>query len=147
MSFKELDIRREIILDHYENPSTKIEDPSKLSKLYKQAHRDSPSCVDNLTAYVQVVNQKVKDVKFAGIGCAIATSSTDIMANLIKDKSIIQANQLITNYLAMIDGKKYDRKQLGDLYVFENLNKQLNRIKCGKVGIEAIQTALNKDEK
>jgi nitrogen fixation NifU-like protein len=148
MSFKDLDIRREIILDHYENPTTKVADTHKLStKLYRKAHRDSPSCIDNLTAYVQVNQRKVKDVKFAGIGCAIATSSTDIMANLIKNKSIEQANQLINNYLAMIDGKKYNRKQLGDLYVFENLNKQLNRIKCGKVGIEAIQTALNKDEK
>ncbi|MDR0675133.1 MAG: SUF system NifU family Fe-S cluster assembly protein [Mycoplasmataceae bacterium] len=147
MSSKSLDIRREIILDHYENPTTKVADTYKVSKLYTKAHRDSPSCIDNLTAYVQVNKHQVKDVKFSGIGCAIATASTDMMANLIKNKNLLQANKLINNYLAMIDGKKYNRKQLGDLYVFENLNKQLNRIKCGKVGIEAIQMALNKNEK
>jgi nitrogen fixation NifU-like protein len=147
MSFNKLDIRREIILDHYENPTTKVADNFKIPKTYKKAHRDSPSCIDNLTAYVQVVNQKVKDVKFSGIGCAIATSSTDMMASLLKNKNINDANKLISNYLDMIDGKKYNRKQLGDLYVFENLNKQLNRIKCGKVGIEAIQNALNQNEK
>ncbi|MDR2369546.1 MAG: SUF system NifU family Fe-S cluster assembly protein [Mycoplasmataceae bacterium] len=147
MSFNELDIRREIILDHYENPTAKVNDTYKFSKLYTRAHRDSPSCIDNLTAYVKISKQKIQDVKFNGIGCAIATASTDIMANLIRNKHIDEANLLIDNYLAMIDGKKYNRKQLGDLYVFENLNKQLNRIKCGKVGIEAIQMALNQNEK
>jgi nitrogen fixation NifU-like protein len=147
MLSKALDIRREIILDHYENPTTKIDDKVKLSASYKSANRDSPSCVDNLTAYVKVDKNKVSDVKFSGIGCAIATSSTDIMANLIKNKSVKQAEKLINNYLAMIDGKKYDKKLLDELYVFENLNKQLNRIKCGKVGIEAIQTALRKNER
>jgi nitrogen fixation NifU-like protein len=147
MSSNTLDIRREIILEHYEHPTTKVDDGHKFSKIYKQAHRDSPSCIDNLTAYVHVSNKRVKDVKFSGIGCAIATSATDIMGNLIKNKPIDQANKVINNYLAMIDGKKYNRKLLGDLFVFENLNKQLNRIKCGKVGIEAIQMALNKNEK
>ncbi|MDR3330141.1 MAG: iron-sulfur cluster assembly scaffold protein [Mycoplasmataceae bacterium] len=146
MLSKALDIRREIILDHYENPTARITEDVKLPATYKSANRDSPSCIDNLTAYVKVNKNKVSDVKFSGIGCAIATSSTDIMANLIKNKSIVQAEKLITNYLAMLDGKKYDRKLLDELYVFENLNKQLNRIKCGKVGIEAIQTALKEYE-
>jgi nitrogen fixation NifU-like protein len=144
MSSNQLDIRREIILDHYENPTSKLADGAKVPKTYRHAHRDSPSCVDDLTAYVLINNNKIKDVKFSGIGCAIATSSTDIMANLVKNKHVNEANSLIENYLAMIDGKKYNRKQLGDLYVFENLNKQLNRIKCGKVGIQAIQSALLK---
>ncbi|MDR1991695.1 MAG: iron-sulfur cluster assembly scaffold protein [Mycoplasmataceae bacterium] len=143
MSSNQLDIRRQIILDHYENPIAKIDKHTKINKTYRQAHRDSPSCIDDLTAYVLVNNHKIKDVKFSGIACAIATSSTDIMANLIKHKTITTANQLIDNYLAMIDGKKYNRKLLGELYVFESLNKQLNRINCGKVGIQAIQTALN----
>ncbi|MDR1234539.1 MAG: SUF system NifU family Fe-S cluster assembly protein [Mycoplasmataceae bacterium] len=147
MSSNQLDIRREIILDHYENPTTKIDENNKVIKNYKKANRDSPSCIDNLTAYVLTTNNKIKDVKFSGIGCAIATSSTDIMANLIRNKSIKNANELINNYLAMIDGQKYNKKQLGELYVFENLNKQLNRIKCGKVGIQAIQEALSKNEK
>ncbi|MDR0739735.1 MAG: SUF system NifU family Fe-S cluster assembly protein [Mycoplasmataceae bacterium] len=147
MSSKELDIRREIILDHYEHPSTKIEENDKLIKNYKIASRDSPSCIDNLTAYVLISKNKIKDVKFSGIGCAIATSSTDIMANLVKNKNINEAHKLIDNYLAMIDGKKYNKQKLGELYVFENLNKQLNRIKCGKVGIQAIQAAIVKNEK
>lgn len=143
---KDLDIRREIILDHYENPITKVDDHDDITtnRSYNKANKDSPSCIDNLTAYVKLNKTKVDDVKFSGIGCAIATSSTDIMANMIKNKSVKEANHIIDNYLNMINGKKYDKKLLKELYVFENLNKQLNRIKCGKVGIEAIKTALNK---
>ncbi|MDR0986030.1 MAG: iron-sulfur cluster assembly scaffold protein [Mycoplasmataceae bacterium] len=138
-----LDLRREIILDHYENPSAFIKNKSTV-KGYKSAHKDSASCIDDLTAYVNIKNNKVNDVKFSGIGCAISTSSTDIMANLLKNKTVKDANKIINNYLGMIDGKPYDKKLLKELYVFEDLNKQLNRINCGKVGIIAIEQALNK---
>jgi nitrogen fixation NifU-like protein len=146
MSFNELDLRREIIMDHYENPSTKVEDNTKFSKEYKSAYNDSPSCIDNLTAHVKIKSNKIIDIRFSGIGCAVATSSTDIMANYLIGKDLKTANKIITNYLGMLDGNKYDKKLLQDLFVFENLNKQLNRIKCGKVGIQAIQMAISKNK-
>jgi nitrogen fixation NifU-like protein len=143
-SNNELDFRRQIILDHYENPTTKIDDKKIMDHSYCSANNDSPSCIDNLTAYVKIVNKKIMDIKFQGIGCAIATSSTDIMAQMLIKKTVAEANKFIDNYLNMIDGKKYNEKVLGELSVFSNVNKQLNRIKCAKVGILAIKTALNK---
>ncbi|GHU48662.1 iron-sulfur cluster assembly scaffold protein [Bacilli bacterium] len=144
MSSNELDIRREIIMDHYENPSAKVQDGTKFAQDYKRANNDSPSCIDNLTAYVKIKNNKIDDIRFSGVGCAVATSSTDIMANYLVGKDLKTAHKIITNYLNMLDGNKYDKKLLQDLFVFENLNKQLNRIKCGKVGIQAIEMAILK---
>lgn len=143
MSFNDVEIRRSIILDHYENPKNKIPDNKKM-KGYLFANKDSPSCIDNLNAYTKITNNKINDIKFSGIGCAIATSSTDIMINLLKNKSIDQAKKIIQTYFDMIENnKKINKKQLGDLYVFENIYKQINRIKCAKVGIEAILKTLN----
>lgn len=88
MSFNEdKDMRRYIILDHYENPKCFIKNPKKLSKDYVSSNNNSPSCIDNLTAHVKLNKNKVVDVKISGIGCAIATASTDIMAGMLINKS------------------------------------------------------------
>jgi nitrogen fixation NifU-like protein len=143
MSFNDIELRRSIILDHYENPKNKIEDNKKMPG-YIFANKDSPSCIDNLNAFSKITKNKISDIKFSGIGCAIATSSTDIMINLLKNKSISEARKIIEAYFQMIDHKKQvNKKQLGDLYVFENIYRQINRIKCAKVGIEAILKTLN----
>jgi nitrogen fixation NifU-like protein len=143
MSFNDVEIRRSIILDHYENPKNKVDDKKKMPG-YIFANKDSPSCIDNLNAYTKIIKNKISDIKFSGIGCAIATSSTDIMINLLKNKTITQAKKIINDYFDMVENKKtIDKKKLGDLYVFENIYRQINRIKCAKVGIEAILKTLN----
>jgi nitrogen fixation NifU-like protein len=137
-----IDIRRQIILDHYESPSKKIESVTEVDASYCVGSKSSASCIDNISAYVKVINDKIADIKFHGVGCAIATSSTDIMSNLLVGKTVSKAKTIIDKYLSMIDGKKCDAKLLGDLYVYENVNKQLNRVNCAKIGILAIKAAL-----
>lgn len=147
MESKDLELKREIILSNYENPEFKIENPKKLDKTYKTASKDSPSCIDNISAHVKIVNNKIQDVKFSGIGCAIATSSTNIMCGLLKNKTLSSANEIIVNYFNLVAHKDHNKKLLGDLFVFDNIYKQLNRIKCATVGIEAIQKAINLNRK
>lgn len=142
MSFNDVELRRSIILDHYEHPKNKIKDNKKMPG-YLFANKDSPSCIDNLNVYTKINKNKIIDIKFSGIGCAIATSSTDIMINLLKNKTIDQAKQIIQSYFNMIENKKIKKVSLGDLYVFENIYRQINRIKCAKVGIEAILKTLS----
>ena len=86
MSFnkKDQELIRTIILDHYESPQYHINDNSaNMLKNYVNCNVSSPSCIDNLTAYIFVKDNKIKDIKFSGVGCAISTSSTDIMCNLL----------------------------------------------------------------
>jgi NifU-like protein involved in Fe-S cluster formation len=47
----------------------------------------------------------------------------------------------------MIYDKKVNKKLLGKLVIYQNVNKQANRIKCAITGIHAIQNAINKYEK
>jgi NifU-like protein involved in Fe-S cluster formation len=42
----------------------------------------------------------------------------------------------------MIENKKFDKKLIKDLNYFSDVNKQLNRINCAKIGIEGILKAL-----
>lgn len=129
---------RQIILEHYEDPDNKIEDFEKVSN-YESFNNKSSSCIDNLTLYIKIENNIISDVKFGGIGCAISTASTDIASNLVIGKTKQEASKIIDEYLKMIDGQECNLEILENLSIFKNISKQLNRIKCAKVGVVAIK--------
>jgi nitrogen fixation NifU-like protein len=81
------ELKRQIILNHYEEPENKIGDEDNLPT-YFSCTIDSASCIDHLTAFVKIEKNKIIDIKFKGVGCVIATSSTDIMANILKNKTV-----------------------------------------------------------
>ncbi|MDE5545726.1 MAG: iron-sulfur cluster assembly scaffold protein [Malacoplasma sp.] len=137
---------RQLILDHYEIPDNKIREDqvSKLVSNYQSFNNKSESCIDNLTIYLLIENEIVLDAKFSGIGCAISTASTDIFCSMIKNKNIKFINELIKKYFQMIEGNAFDENELQYLIVFKNISKQLNRIKCAKVGVVAIEKLLTK---
>lgn len=139
------ELAKELIIDHYENPSNKI--AKKPKGKYSYGHNDSPSCIDNIDGYVLIKKGKVEDAKFSGIGCAICTSSTDLLVEEILGKPVAQVKKIISNYLDMILGKKHNKKLLGKLIVYQNVNKQANRVKCAMTGIQAIQKAIENYEK
>jgi len=147
------DLAKEIIIDHYENPSNKIadkeltkQDKDLVKKGYDKGHNDSPSCIDNIDSYVLVKNGIVVDAKFGGIGCAICTSSTDLVAEAIIGKSLKDAKAFIKNYFNMILKEPYDEEALGKLIIYKDVNKQANRVKCALTGVQAIAKALKMPE-
>lgn len=133
------ELKRAIILDHYQNPHNKglIDDPS-----YKKVHMASDSCIDDITVAMKIIDDQVADVRFDGVGCTIATSSTSIMSELIKGKSTDEALKLIDEYYAMIDDKPFDAELLEEANAFDTLCQQANRIKCGTIGIKAMNMLL-----
>ena len=144
---KNFDLAQQTIIDHYENPRNKISKSKAIKIKYVNGHSDSPSCIDNIDAYIQIKNQRILDLKFSGIGCAICTSSTDIMTIILKNKTTKKAKEIIDNYNKMILGKKFDKTTLHELFFYRNVYKQPNRIKCALVGIQAIKNAIEKYEK
>ena len=132
-------LKRAIIMDHYTKPHNKgLKDDDS----YKVIHMASDSCIDDITVQVKVENDVVKDVRFDGVGCTIAFSSTSIMTDLVKNKKVDDALHIIDEYYNMIDEKQYDEDLLEEANAFDTLYKQANRIKCGTIGIKAINSLL-----
>jgi nitrogen fixation NifU-like protein len=132
---------REIIMDHYEYPrNKKLKNDGK----YVKVNLDSESCIDNIDLEVLVENNTIKDICFDGVACTISTASTSIMSELLKDKSIDEANVIIENYLNMLYGKEYDEEILGEAAAFVNTSKQANRIKCATLSWNGIKEIINK---
>lgn len=139
------EMAKDLIISHYETPLTKTKKIP--NKIYIKGHSNSPSCIDDINGYVYIKNGILKDAKFSGVGCAICTSSTDLLNLEIINKPISKAKEIIDNYLNMILGKKYNKKIIGKMIVYKNVNKQANRIKCAITGIEAINKAIINYEK
>ena len=103
--------KRIILLDHYNNPNNRklVED-----KRYRSVHNASESCIDDLTVYMLAEDGVIKDIQFSGIGCTISTASTDIMCDLLKNKTFEEAREILANYNNMVTEKPFDEDMLED---------------------------------
>ena len=111
---------RQIIMDHYENPRNRelVEDDS-----YKKVNMDSETCIDNIDIQAKIENGVIEDIRFDGEACAICTSSTSIMTELLIGKTLEEA------------------------IAFYNTHKQANRIKCATLGWKGITQLIDESEK
>ena len=138
------EIKREIMLDHYNHPNNK---QTVNDERYKSVHNASDSCIDDITVFMLAEDGKIKDVKFDGIGCTICTASTDIMCDLVTGKELSEAKAIINEYYKMVDEKPFDEDALEEANAFDTLYQQANRIKCGTIGIRAIEDLVNEYDK
>lgn len=134
---------REIIMDHYEYPRNHelIEDEG-----YIRVNMDSETCIDNIDIQAKIENGKMIDIRFDGEACAICTSSTSIMTELLIGKTLDEARYIIEQYLNMIYEKEYDEDILEEAIAFKNTHKQANRIKCATLGWMGIQSIIEKEK-
>ena len=84
------DIYREIILDHYRNPRNK----GKLSNADVSIHDSNPLCGDEIDIHLKIEEEKVKDIKFEGRGCAISQASASMLTEMIMDKPLATVKDL-----------------------------------------------------
>lgn len=136
-------ILRQIIMDHYEYPRNHelVEDNG-----YLQRHMASDSCIDDIYVQSKIHDGILEDIRFDGVACTISTASTSIMSELLRGKTIVEANVIIDNYFKMIDQKEYQKDILEEAVAFHNVGSQANRIKCATIGWNAIKELIEESE-
>ena len=143
MPILDSNMMRSIIMDHYSSPLHKHE-PKDDS--YSHTHMHSANCIDDIEIYVKKENGKIKDCCFTGVACTIATASTDILCDLVIGKTVLEAEEIIQNYLNMMQEKPFDEDLLDEAIVFMNTSKQAARIKCATIGWNGLKTILSEEE-
>ncbi len=135
-------LKREIILDNYNNPQNKglVDDNS-----YKKVNSRNESCVDNITVSAKVEGDKIVDVKFDGDACAICTSCSSVMTKELKGKTIDEAELIIDNFNRMINELPYDEELLGELNIYNEVYKQPSRKKCALLPMDAIKKIIDEE--
>ena len=137
-------LKREIILDNYQNPKNKgLID----SEGYIYQNMDSKSCIDQIDLMVKIKNNKIEDIHFDGEACAICTSSTSIMIKESLNKSVDEVKEKIENFKNMIDEKEYDEELLGEAIVYNDIHKQPNRRKCALLPWWGFEKVINEVKK
>lgn len=132
---------RQVIMDHYQYPRNKREERD-----YEQMHISTDSCIDDITVQVKIDDGMITDVAFIGEACTIATSSVSIMTELIKDKSIEDAKNMIGQFNAMLKMQDFDEDIMGEAIALRNVSRQPHRIHCADLGWRALSAILDKEE-
>lgn len=132
-------LKREIILENYKNPNNR---GLTLDDSYIKINQNNDSCIDNFDIELKLEDGIIKDIRFDGEACAIATSSISISIGVLIGKTKEEALDIIENYENMIDGKDYDEEKLKDLIIYDDIHKQPARVKCATLGILGIKNIL-----
>ena len=143
MNKMDSEIKRNIILDHYQNPRNK---GLTGNKDYKTINMNNESCIDEVNLEIKVENGIIKDIKFDGEACAICTSSSSIMTDTLIGKTTEEAKKILQNFLNMLDEKPYDKEILEEAIVYDDIHKQPNRKKCALLSWWGLEKLLNELE-
>jgi nitrogen fixation protein NifU and related proteins len=138
------DLYQDIILDHGQHPRNKraIDHPSHF------AHGNNPLCGDKVTIYLQMDGERIADVSFEGRGCAISTAAASLMTEILKGKTVAEADTLLRAYTAKLTGSaepEIGAELTDDLDRLEPLSGVRAfpiRVKCATLPWRAFEAAL-----
>lgn len=131
---------QEIILEHYRKPRNFGRPES--SDLEAAGH--NPLCGDQVRVFLKLdADQRIQEVAFEGVGCAISTASASLMTESIKGKTVEEVNQLIRNFRDMVTGQtEVGSVDLGKLEALAGVRDLPVRVKCATLAWHTLQAAL-----
>ncbi len=131
---------QELILDHYKRPRNRGE----LEGANAEAHLNNPTCGDQIRLQLLVEEGRIADAKFLGDGCSISQSSASMMTQLLKGKTVEEAQALAERFTRMMhgDADAARDKSLGDLRALAGVSRFPVRVKCALLGWNALTEAL-----
>ena len=135
------DVYNELIMEHSMNSynKRKIENPTKTEKGH------NPSCGDEIELELKVNGDVIEDIAFTGQGCAISQSSTSVMADVLRGKTVKEAKEIIEIFINMIKREIKDEKELEKLeegIAFKNVANMPARVKCALLAWHTIEKML-----
>jgi nitrogen fixation NifU-like protein len=142
---------QDVILDHGRSPRNfrSLQDASCI------AHGRNPMCGDVVTVYLKISSSgAVEDVAFVGKGCAISMASASLMTEVLRGKSVADAERLFEGFRELCTRDHADRAALASLgeddlerlEVFAGIRQFPIRVKCATLPWHAMHAALRGEE-
>jgi nitrogen fixation protein NifU and related proteins len=94
------ELYQDIILDHGRHPRNF----RPIAHATHSAKGHNPLCGDRVTVYLQMDGDRIEDVSFEGRGCAISTASSSLMTEVLKGKTLAEAQALFAQFHAKVTG-------------------------------------------
>lgn len=134
------ELYQQVILDHYKRPRNF----QKLEGANRHAEGYNPLCGDEITVYLNMDGDVIKDISFQGAGCAISQSAASLMTTALKGKTKAEAEELFRKFHEMVTGEggDADPMELGKLAVFCGVSEFPVRVKCASLPWHTMRAAL-----
>ncbi len=134
------EIYQEVILDHYRKPRNF----HPLEGANQEAKGHNPLCGDQVSIFLEIENDSVKDVSFQGAGCAISTASASLMTEAIKGRTLGEVQALFESFHDMMttDSDHDEVADLGKLEVLSGVRQIPIRVKCATLAWHTLKAAL-----
>lgn len=141
------ELYQEVILDHYKKPRNF----RKLDTANRVVAGNNPLCGDQLTVYLEMDGDVIRDISFQGKGCAISVASASMMTAALKGKTRAEAEALFEQVHSMVTGANdpasLDPETLDELSALSGVSEFPVRVKCASLSWHTVHSALEgKDE-
>ncbi|KPK80853.1 MAG: nitrogen fixation protein NifU [Gemmatimonas sp. SM23_52] len=135
------ELYQQVIIEHSRNPRNfkELEGASHSAEGY------NPLCGDQITVYVVLEGERVKDIAFKGSGCAISKASASLMTTVVKGKTRAEAEEIFDRFRAMVTSghdTAVDEEALGKLTVLSGVREFPVRVKCATLAWHTLHAAL-----
>lgn len=136
------ELYQEVILDHNKRPRNfrAIADATRTAKGH------NPLCGDRLTLYVTLDGDRIADAAFEGSGCAISKASASLLTEVVKGRTIAEAEALFARFHDMVTAP-HDQPAsldgLGKLAVFAGVREYPARVKCASLAWHTLKSAVS----
>lgn len=131
---------QEMILDHYRKPRNK----GTMENADRSVAMRNPLCGDEVDLQVAFGENEIADAMFTGRGCSISQASASMMTQLVKGKSVDEAEALRKKFREMIMGDESlaSDKSLGSLRSLAGVSKFPARVRCALLAWNALEEAI-----
>lgn len=135
---------QDIIIDHNRSPRNFREIPPPRH----EADGYNPLCGDRLSVYLTLDGDRISDVSFKGSGCAISVASASLMTEVLKGRTVADAEALFERMHALLTGKETESPEieLGKLEALAGVRAYPSRVKCATLAWHTVQSALAEDQ-
>ncbi len=135
------ELYQEVILEHNRRPRNF----QRLAGANRSAEGYNPLCGDQITVYLHVEGDVIRDISFLGQGCAISKASASMMTAGLKGKTLGEAQSLFEKFHAMVTGEPGQSPHLdvlGKLAVFSGVSEFPIRVKCASLPWHTLHAAI-----
>ena len=130
------------ILDHYRRPRNR----KSVAQANVEYDEFNPICGDRVFLQLRVAGDRIQDAGFGGEGCSISQASASMMTEVIKGRSLDEAQAMGSAFRGIMDGDtgptQVDEAALQELKALSAVRKYPVRIKCALLAWNALEQGM-----
>ncbi len=136
------ELYRDVIVDHNRSPRNR----GALPEATHRAEGNNPLCGDQLRVFVKVEDDRIRDLRFEGTGCAISTASASLMSEAVKGRTRTEAEALFGAMHDLLTKRSAEPSPaLGKLLALAGVREFPARVKCASLCWHTLHAALAGD--